>query len=294
MSIFKGSGVALVTPFKNNGDVDYEKLEKIIEYQIENNTDSIIICGTTGEAPTLTIEEHLKVIGACVSIVNKRIPVIAGTGSNCTNSAINTSQNAQKLGVDGLLLVTPYYNKPTQAGLYKHYSHIASEVKLPIILYNVPSRTGLNIDPETVYKLYKDNENIIGIKEASGNISNAIKIMNLTDGKIDMYSGNDDQIVPILSIGGIGVISVLANIMPKDVHNMVMSYLNGNPNLSLNEQIRLLKLTKSLFLETNPIPVKKALELMKIIDGTLREPLYKMSEENTKTLKLEMEKLRLI
>lgn len=288
MKLFKGSGVALVTPFDKKGNVDYETLKKLIDFQIENKTDCIIICGTTGEASTLTHEEHLKCIETCLEHVNGRIPVIAGTGSNCTKSAIKLSKEASKIGVDGLLIVTPYYNKTTQQGLINHYTKIAKSVETPIILYNVPSRTGCNIEPETVSEIIKLNPNIIGIKEASGNITNIAKIMDLTEGKIDLYSGNDDQIIPILSLGGIGVISVIANILPKDTHDLVINYLEGNTEISRKKQIEMLKLCKALFKEVNPIPIKKALELMNLCNGTLREPLIEMQEDNTKQLIKEM------
>lgn len=288
MELFRGSGVALVTPFDKNGNVDYETLKKLIDFQIDNNTDAIIICGTTGESSTLTYEEHNKCIEMCVEYVNGRIPVIAGTGSNCTKSAIKLSKEAEKMGADGLLVVTPYYNKTTQKGLINHYSKIASEVNIPIILYNVPSRTGCNLEPETVGEIFKLNKNVTAIKEASGNISNIFRIKDITDDKIDIYSGNDDQIVPILSLGGIGVISVVANILPKETHDLVINYLEGNVEKSRLEQIKMLKLCKELFREVNPIPVKKALELMKMCCGTLREPLIEMEEENAKKLEKEM------
>lgn len=284
MKIFEGSGVALVTPFDNNGNVDYEALKRLIDFQIENGTDSIIICGTTGESSTLTYEEHKKCIDTCIKHVNGRIPVIAGTGSNCTKSAIKMSKEASELGADGLLLVTPYYNKTTQKGLINHYSKIASSVDTPIILYNVPSRTGCNLEPQTIKEIANNNENVVGVKEASGNISNVAKIMDLTNGEISVYSGNDDQIVPILSLGGSGVISVIANILPKETHDLVRNYLDGNVEASREEQIKMLKLCKALFKEVNPIPVKKALELMGMCDGYLREPLIEMEKENQKQL----------
>ena len=288
MEIFKGSGVALVTPFDKNGNIDYKALKRLIDFQIENGTDSIIICGTTGESSTLSYEEHNKCIETCIEYVNGRIPVIAGTGSNCTKSAIKLSKEAESMGADGLLIVTPYYNKTTQQGLINHYTKIAEKVETPIILYNVPSRTGCNLEPETIYEITKQNPNVAGVKEASGNITNVAKIMDLTEGKISIYSGNDDQIVPILSLGGSGVISVIANILPKETHELVMNYLKGNIEASRKEQIKMLKLCKALFKEVNPIPVKKALELMGMCDGTLREPLIEMQEENTKQLIKEM------
>lgn len=228
MSIFEGAGVALVTPFHEDGSVDYEKLKELVEFQIANGTDAIIICGTTGESSTLTHEEHLECIKKCVEYVNGRIPVVAGTGSNCTETAIYLSTEAEKYGADALLVVTPYYNKATQKGLIAHYTAIANSVKLPIIMYNVPSRTGCNIQPETAVTLAKNVENIVAIKEASGNISQVAKLMSLADGCIDLYSGNDDQIVPILSLGGKGVISVTSNIIPNDTHTLVKKYLDGD------------------------------------------------------------------
>lgn len=287
MELFKGSGVALVTPFKKDGSIDYETLRKLIDFQIDNETDAIIITGTTGESATLSYIEHLSVIEECINHVDGRIPVIAGTGSNCTKSAINMSKDAENLGADGLLIVTPYYNKTTQKGLINHYSKISEKVNIPIILYNVPSRTGLDIDPNTVKELTEKCENIKGIKEASGNINKVAQISLLKD-KINIYSGNDDQIVPILSLGGVGVISVIANILPKETHDLVENYLNGSIELSKKEQLKMLKLIKTLFIETNPIPIKKALEELKMINGTLREPLIEMEQEHTKELIKEM------
>lgn len=286
--MFIGSGVALVTPFKKNGKIDYETFHKLIDFHINNKTDSIIVCGTTGEAPTLSIKEHLSLIDDCVNYVNKKIPIIAGTGSNNTNTAIENSIEAQKLGADGLLLVTPYYNKTTQKGLIEHYKKISSHVDIPLILYNVPSRTGININPDTFAKLFYDCDNIIGIKEASGNINQVAEIMELTKGDAWVYSGNDDQVIPVLSLGGVGVISVVANIMPNIMHEMVYDYLNGNTSDSVDKQLKILRLSKALFSETNPIPIKKAMELMGMINGTLRNPLIQMSDENTKILKKEM------
>jgi 4-hydroxy-tetrahydrodipicolinate synthase len=288
MELFKGSGVALVTPFKKNGEIDYEALRNLIDFQIENKTDAIIITGTTGESATLSYMEHLNVIEECIDHVNGRIPVIAGTGSNCTKSAIQMSKDAENLGADGLLIVTPYYNKTTQKGLINHYSKISEKVDIPIILYNVPSRTGVNIEPTTVKELVEKNENIKGIKEASGKINNVSEIKELLKDKINVYSGNDDQIVPILSLGGVGVISVVANILPKETHEIVENYLNGNIEKSKKEQLKMLKLIKALFKEVNPIPVKKALEKMNMINGTLREPLIEIEEEHEKELIKEM------
>lgn len=288
MELFKGSGVALVTPFKNDGDIDYEALRKLIDFQINNNTDAIIITGTTGESSTLSYLEHMSVIEECINYVDGRIPVIAGTGSNCTKSAIQMSKDAENLGADGLLIVTPYYNKTTQKGLINHYTKISDKVDIPIILYNVPSRTGLNIEPKTVKELIENTKNIKGIKEASGNIKNISEIKEMLGDKIKIYSGNDDQIVPILSLGGEGVISVIANILPQETHDLVMNYLNGNIELSKKEQLKMLKLIRELFKEVNPIPIKAALEEMKMIDGYLREPLIKMEKENKKQLIKEM------
>ncbi len=286
--MFLGSGVALVTPFKNNGEIDYETLKKLITFHIGHKTDAIIICGTTGEASTLSIDEHLKCIEKCVEYADKKILIIAGTGSNNTQTAINNSMEAEKIGADGLLLVTPYYNKTTQDGLIKHYGLIADKVNIPILLYNVPSRTGLNINPSTFGKLFKSYENIVGIKEASGNIDQVAEIMDITNRQALIYSGNDSQIVPIMSLGGVGVISVVANIMPDIIHDMVFDYIKGNRFDELDKQIKMLKLTKSLFCETNPIPIKKAMELMGMIDGYIRPPLFEMSEENTKVLTREL------
>ncbi|MCR1841121.1 4-hydroxy-tetrahydrodipicolinate synthase [Murimonas intestini] len=280
MAIFKGAGVAIVTPMKDNGEVNFEKLGEILEEQIAGSTDAIIICGTTGESSTLTHEEHLETIRYTVDKVAKRIPVIAGTGSNCTETAIYLSKEAEKMGADGLLLVTPYYNKATQKGLIAHYTSIANAVTLPIILYNVPSRTGCNIQPETAAYLAKNVENIVGIKEASGNISQIAKLMQLAEGSIDLYSGNDDQIVPLLSLGGVGVISVLSNIAPQQTHDIVELFLEGKIKESCDLQLKALPLVNALFCEVNPIPVKKAMNLMGKEVGPLRAPLTEMEEEN--------------
>lgn len=284
MAIFTGAGVAIVTPMKDNKEVNFEKLGEILEEQIANSTDAIIICGTTGESSTLTHEEHLETIKYAIDKVAKRIPVIAGTGSNCTETAIYLSQEAEKLGADGLLLVTPYYNKATQKGLIAHYTAIANFVKLPIILYNVPSRTGCNILPETAVYLAKNVENIVGIKEASGNISQVAKLMQLADGCIDLYSGNDDQIVPLLSLGGKGVISVLSNVAPQQTHDIVELFMEGKIKESCALQLKALPLINALFSEVNPIPVKKAMNLMGKEVGPLRGPLTEMEEENAQKL----------
>lgn len=289
MAIFKGAGVAIITPFTENNEVDYEKLGELIEYQIAEGTDSIIICGTTGEASTLTHEEHLECIRYTVEKVAKRVPVIAGTGSNATDTAIYLSQEAQKYGADGLLLVTPYYNKATQKGLIAHFSAVAESVNIPIILYNVPGRTGCNITPLTVAQLAKNVKNIVGIKEASGNIAQVAEIMQLTGGEIDLYSGNDDMIVPVMSLGGQGVISVLSNIAPKDTHDMVMKYLEGDVVGSRELQLKYFPLINALFCEVNPIPVKKAVNLMGFQVGALRMPLTELEPANAERLLKEMQ-----
>lgn len=290
MAIFTGAAVAIITPMKEDYTVDFEQLEKLIDFQIENGTDAIVICGTTGEASTLTHEEHIECIRACTAYVKKRVKVIAGTGSNCTATASYLSQEAQKAGADAVLLVTPYYNKATQAGLIQHFSQTAKTIDIPAILYNVPSRTGCNILPETAVRLAKEVDNITAIKEASGDISQVAKLAQLSEGCIDIYSGNDDQIVPVLSLGGLGVISVVSNIAPKMTHDIVANYLEGNVKESLALQLQYLDLIKDLFLEVNPIPVKKALEYMGYCSGVLRSPLTEMSEANAKILQAEMKK----
>lgn len=288
MAIFTGSGVAIVTPFLENGEVDYESFRSLIEYHVANGTDCIVVCGTTGESSTLTHEEHIECIRFCAEVVNKRIPVVAGTGSNCTETAIYLSQEAEKAGVDGLLIVTPYYNKATQKGLIKHYTAIANSVSLPIIMYNVPSRTGVNIAPETAVYLAKNVENIVGIKEATGNISQVARLMSLADGCIDLYSGNDDQVVPILSLGGLGVISVIANVAPKQTHDMVAKYLEGDVKTATEMQLKSIELCDALFCEVNPIPVKKAVELAGLCGGTLRMPLTEIEPEHCEKLEKAM------
>ncbi len=278
MAIFKGAGVAIVTPMKENEEVNYDKLEELINWQIDQGTDCIIIAGTTGESSTLTTEEHAKVIKAAVDFTRHRVPVVAGTGSNCTREAIHLSKEAEEAGVDGLLAVTPYYNKATQGGLIRYYTEIAESVKLPIIMYNVPGRTGCNIMPETVATLFRDVENIVGIKEATGNVAQAAKTMYLTDGKIDLYSGEDGIVVPLLSLGAVGVISVWSNIAPHDVHQMCMDFFNGDTGKAMEMQLKAQPLVEALFSEVNPIPVKKALNLMGREVGTLRSPLTEMSD----------------
>ena len=288
MAIFTGSGVAIVTPFHTDGSVNYDKLEELVNYHCDNGTDSIIICGTTGESATLSEEEHVVCIKRAVEFAKGRIPVVAGTGSNSTYTAIQLSKEAEECGVDGLLVVTPYYNKATQQGLIAHYTAIANEVKTPIIMYSVASRTGCNIEPATAATLVKNVDNIVGIKEASGNISQIAKIMQLTDGNIDLYSGNDDQIVPIMSLGGIGVISVLANVAPKETHDICAKYLAGDTKGSLALQLKANPLVDQLFSEVNPIPVKKALNLMGFEVGGLRMPLTELTLANTEKLEKAM------
>ena len=280
MAIFKGAGVAIVTPMKDNQDVNYDKLEEMINEQIAAGTDAIVIAGTTGESSTLTMEEHHDVIKAAVEFTKHRIPVVAGTGSNCTRTAIQLSQEAEEAGVDGLLIVTPYYSKATQQGLIGHYSQIADNTKCPIIMYNVPGRTGCNLLPETVAELFKTKENIVGLKEATGNLAQASQTMYLTDGKIDMYSGEDGLVVPLMSIGAIGVISVWSNVAPAKVHQMCDSFFKGDIETARQIQREGLPLVDALFSEVNPIPVKKALNLMGKEVGPLRSPLCEMSEAN--------------
>lgn len=295
MSIFTGSGVAIVTPFNEDSSVNFNQLRKLIDFQINNGTDSIIVCGTTGEASTLTDSEQLECIRVAIEQTNKRVPVIAGAGSNDTEHGIELSKKAAALGADGLLLVTPYYNKTTQKGLIEHYTAIAANVDLPIVLYNVPSRTGLNITPKTAATL-SHIENIVAIKEASGNISQIIETVNRCEGRLDLYSGNDDQIVPLLSLGALGVISVVANILPKDTHDIVDLYFKGNLKESLNLQLKMLGLINALFCEVNPIPVKAALALMgpEYNAGIGRRPLTTMESGNLEYLKSEMKNYGLL
>lgn len=288
MAVFKGAAVAIVTPFNKNNEVDYEKLGELIEFQIAGKTDAIVACGTTGEASTLTHEEHLDVIRYTVKKVANRVPVIAGTGSNCTETAIYLSKEAQAAGADALLLVTPYYNKATQKGLVEHFVKTANEVDIPVILYNVPSRTGCNILPATAVEIADKAKNVAAIKEASGNISQIAELAAVSNGRLDIYSGNDDQIVPILSLGGIGVISVLSNIAPKETHDIVSLYLEGNVKESAKMQLKAFELVKALFCEVNPIPVKAALNLMGMNVGGLRLPLTEMEPQNKERLKKAM------
>ncbi len=294
MEIFRGAGVALVTPFHENGEINYNKLGELVEEQVAGHTDAIIAMGTTGEAATTTEQEHMDVIRFICQQVNGRIPVIAGTGSNCTKTAIELSREAESVGADGVLLVSPYYNKATQEGLKRHFKAIADSIRIPAILYNVPSRTGINIAPATIAELCRDVDNIVGVKEASGNFSAVAELMNLTDGNIDVYSGNDDQIVPMLSLGGKGVISVLSNIAPRETHDICELFFNGDIEGSRQLQIRALPLIKALFCEVNPIPVRAALNLMGKEIGEPRLPLTVMEAAHQEMLKREMVKFGLL
>lgn len=291
--IFKGAGVALVTPMNSDSSVNYDELENLIEFQIKNGTDAIISCGTTGESATLSSQERNNLIEFTVKKVDGRIPVIAGTGCNNTKQALGNSLSAEKLGVDGLLIVTPYYNKTSQSGLIKHYEYIADRVKTPIILYNVPSRTGVSIKPQTYLKLSK-HENIVAVKEASGDISSLAETISLCKDNLAVYSGNDDQTVPILSLGGIGVISVFSNICPKECHDMVQSYFDGDTEKSKEIQLKYLKLMNAMFCDVNPIPVKEALNLMGFNTGRCRMPLDILSKSNYEKLKEILEEYSLI
>ena len=284
MAIFTGAGVAIITPFHEDGSINYDQLKKLVDYHCENGTDSIVICGTTGESATMTEEEHLECIKRTIDFTAGRIPVIAGTGSNCTATAVELSREAAKAGADGLLVVTPYYNKATQKGLIEHYKAIAREADAPIIMYSVASRTGCNIEPATVAALVKEVDNIVGVKEASGNISQVAKIMQLTQGDIDLYSGNDDQIVPILALGGKGVISVLSNVAPRETHEICAKFFAGDIAGSRELQLKAIPLINALFSEVNPIPVKKAVSLMGMEAGGLRMPLTEMEEANAQKL----------
>lgn len=285
--IFTGSGVALVTPFHDDRSIDFDTLGALVEYQIENGTDCIIACGTTGESATLNDKEHLSVVEYVVKKVNGRIPVVAGTGSNDTRHGIELCKEAANLGADGLLTVTPYYNKTSQKGLIKHFEMMADASDCPMIVYNVPGRTGLNVLPETMAEMAQ-HKNIVGIKEASGNLSQVAKLASLVGDKIDIYSGNDDQNVPILSLGGVGTISVLANVAPRKTHDMIASFLNGDIKTAMRLQLEAIELIDALFIETNPIPVKKACELMGLCSGNLRMPLYEISDKNLAVLKQAM------
>lgn len=289
MAIFEGAGVALVTPFTESGEVNYPRLKDLVEEQIAGGTDSIIVCGTTGESSTMGHEEHIDVVRFVCEAVNKRIPVIAGAGSNCTKEAIHLSQEAERAGADGLLLVTPYYNKATQGGLIAHYTAIADSVKIPILLYHIPGRTGVTMKPETIVKLCKEVPNIVGVKEASGNFSAIAEIMSLADGCVDLYSGNDDQIVPLLAMGGKGVISVLSNIAPRQTHDICDTFFKGDVKKSCELQLEAIPLINALFCEVNPIPVKAALNLMGKEAGPMRLPLTDMEPQNKERLKKAMQ-----
>lgn len=284
MSIFTGAGVALVTPFKEDLSVDYDQLEKFIDFQIDNGTDSIIICGTSGEASTMSHDEQIEVVSACVSHVNGRIPVIAGAGANCTDEALNLAKRSEKAGADGLLVVTPYYNKATQKGLEEYYTTVGNSVDIPIIMYNVPGRTGTNIQPATAVKIAKSVDNIVAIKEASGDIGQVATLAALADGYLDIYSGNDDQVVPLLALGGKGVISVLSNVAPRETHDMVMKFLDGDVKGSLDIQLKYMDVIHNLFSEVNPIPAKRAVSEMGYCRNIVRRPLTEMEEDHAQVL----------
>lgn len=285
MAIFTGAGVAIVTPMKENGEVNYDKMGELLDYQINNSTDAIVVCGTTGEASTLTHEEHIETIRFTADYVKKRVPVIAGTGSNCTREAVNMSKKAEEVGADGLLCVTPYYNKCTQDGLYEYYKAISDAVNIPIIMYNVPSRTGTTIQPETAVRIAKEVKNVVAIKEASGNISAVAKLASLANGCIDIYSGNDDQVLPILSLGGKGVISVWSHVAPKKVHDMVYAFLDGDIETAQKLQLEAIDVIGALFCEVNPIPVKAAMNMLGYKAGTVRAPLTELTDAHKEVLK---------
>ena len=284
MSIFTGAGVALVTPFKEDLSVDYDQLEKCIDFQIDNGTDSIVICGTSGEASTMSHDEQIEVVSACVSHVNGRVPVIAGAGANCTDEALNLAKRSEKAGADGLLVVTPYYNKATQKGLEEYYTTVGNSVDIPIIMYNVPGRTGTNIQPATAVKIAKSVDNIVAIKEASGDIGQVATLAALADGCLDIYSGNDDQVVPLLALGGKGVISVLSNVAPRETHDMVMKFLEGDVKGSLDIQLKYMDVIHNLFSEVNPIPAKRAVAEMGYCKNIVRRPLTEMEEDHAQVL----------
>ena len=284
MSIITGAGVALVTPFKEDLSVDYDQLEKFIDFQIDNGTDSIVICGTSGEASTMSHDEQIEVVSACVSHVNGRVPVIAGAGANCTDEALNLAKRSEKAGADGLLVVTPYYNKATQKGLEEYYTTVGNSVDIPIIMYNVPGRTGTNIQPATAVKIAKSVDNIVAIKEASGDIGQVATLAALADGCLDIYSGNDDQVVPLLALGGKGVISVLSNVAPRETHDMVMKFLEGDVKGSLDIQLKYMDVIHNLFSEVNPIPAKRAVAEMGYCKNIVRRPLTEMEEDHAQVL----------
>ena len=284
MSIFTGAGVALVTPFKEDLSVDYDQLEKFIDFQIDNGTDSIVICGTSGEASTMSHDEQIEVVSACVSHVNGRVPVIAGAGANCTDEALNLAKRSEKAGADGLLVVTPYYNKATQKGLEEYYTTVGNSVDIPIIMYNVPGRTGTNIQPATAVKIAKSVDNIVAIKEASGDIGQVATLAALADGCLDIYSGNDDQVVPLLALGGKGVISVLSNVAPRETHDLVMKFLVRDVKGSLDIQLKYMDVIHNLFSEVNPIPAKRAVAEMGYCKNIVRRPLTEMEEDHAQVL----------
>ena len=288
MALFKGAGVALITPMHEDGSVNFEALKEIIEEQIQKGTDAIISVGTTGEAATLSVEEHVEVIAYTTKVVNHRIPLIAGTGSNCTESAVELSRQAEEVGADGLLLVTPYYNKATQKGLYQHFKTIAESVSIPSILYNVPGRTGMSIEAKTMAALYHDVKNIIGVKDAGGDMGKTLELMSLVDENFSLYSGEDGLILPILSAGGVGVISVLSNVAPKETHEICAKWFAGDLDGARKEQLRALPLIHALFSEVNPIPVKAAMNLQGKNAGPLRLPLTEIEKEHLEILKKEM------
>lgn len=288
MSIFTGAGVALITPMDQDGSVNYGAMERIIDDQVEQGTDAVIVCGTTGEASTLSYDEHLETVRMCVNMVGKRVPVIAGTGSNCTKAAVQLSKKAQSVGADALLVVSPYYNKATQQGLKQHFTQVAEAVDLPVILYNIQGRTGVNIAPQTIADLVKDVDQIVAVKEASGNISQVAEIMQRTQGEIDIYSGNDDQIAPIVALGGKGVISVLSHVAPRDTHDMVMKMMQGDVEGSRKLQLKYIPLIQALFCEVNPIPVKAAMNMMGYQAGTLRMPLTELEDAHKEMLRKAM------
>lgn len=288
MSIFTGAGVAMITPMHEDGSINYDEMEHIVNDQISHGTDAIIVCGTTGEASTMTHEEHIETIKACVGMTKKRVPVIAGTGSNCTKTAIYLSKEAQKAGADGILVVSPYYNKATQNGLKKHFTAVAGSVDIPMILYNIQGRTGVNIKPQTMAELAKEVDNIVAVKEASGDLSQVAEILAVTEGRLDVYSGNDDQIVPIVALGGKGVISVLSHVVPQETHDIVAKLMAGDVEGSAKLQLKYLPLIKALFSEVNPIPVKAAMNMIGYNVGSLRMPLSEMEDANKEILRKAM------
>lgn len=289
MSIFTGAGVAIITPFNKDGSINFDAFGKIIEDQIAGSTDAIIVCGTTGESSTMNDEEHIAAIKYCVDKVAGRVPVIAGTGSNCTREAVNMSVKAEEAGADGLLCVTPYYNKCTQEGLYQYYKAISDAVNIPIIMYNIPGRTGTTIQPETAVRIAKEVKNVVAIKEASGNISAVAKLAALADGCIDIYSGNDDQVLPLLSLGGIGVISVWSHVAPKKVHDMVYAFLDGDVETATKLQLEAIDVIEALFCEVNPIPVKAAMNMLGYDAGIVRAPLTELTDAHKEVLRKALE-----